>query len=128
MSQRQPSAQNANENRKELFNFFRSGASHRLLISLSLKGLAYEFRAASFSREEHPGPECKKLNPEGLVPALVYDGHTSSRLLPSLSSSKSGIPHRRFYPRRLKTSVSSFRVRHRGTDAAALPSVTHRAR
>ncbi|MBS0339850.1 MAG: maleylacetoacetate isomerase [Proteobacteria bacterium] len=58
----------------QLFNFFRSGTSHRLRIALNLKGLPYEYRAVSLPREEHLAPDFRKLNPQGLVPALVHDG------------------------------------------------------
>ncbi|SEA85815.1 maleylacetoacetate isomerase [Variovorax sp. YR216] len=58
----------------ELFNFFRSGTSHRLRIALNLKGLAYDYRAIDLPRDEHLSAEYKRLNPQGLVPALVHDG------------------------------------------------------
>ena len=58
----------------QLYNFFRSGTSHRLRIALNLKGLAHEYRAISLPREEHLQPAFKALNPQGLVPALVLDG------------------------------------------------------
>jgi len=58
----------------QLFNFFRSGTSHRLRIALNLKGLPYEYQVVSLPREEHLAPDYRKLNPQGLVPALVHDG------------------------------------------------------
>lgn len=58
----------------KLFNFFRSGTSHRLRIALNLKELAYEYVPIDLRAEQHLGTEYKKLNPQGLVPALVDDG------------------------------------------------------
>jgi maleylpyruvate isomerase len=55
----------------QLYNFFRSGTSHRLRIALNLKGLAYDYVAVDLRTEEHLGAAFKALNPQGLVPALV---------------------------------------------------------
>jgi len=57
----------------KLYNFFRSGTSHRLRIALNLKGLDYDYVAVSLGKEEHLAPAFKALNPQGLVPALVLD-------------------------------------------------------
>lgn len=56
----------------KLYNFFRSGTSHRLRIALNLKGLAVEYVAVDLRTEQHLGDEYKALNPQGLVPALVH--------------------------------------------------------
>ena len=55
----------------QIYNFFRSGTSHRLRIALNLKGLAYDYVAVDLRKNEHLGPAFKALNPQGLVPALV---------------------------------------------------------
>lgn len=55
----------------KLYNFFRSGTSHRLRIALNLKGLKYEYLPVDLRTEQHLKPEFKALNPQGLVPALV---------------------------------------------------------
>ena len=39
------------------------------------KGLAYESRYVNLLRFEHLSPEYLKLNPNGVVPTLVHDGH-----------------------------------------------------
>ena len=57
-----------------LYNFFRSGTSHRVRIALSLKGLAYEYVAVDLRKEQHASAGFKALNPQGLVPALVHEG------------------------------------------------------
>jgi maleylpyruvate isomerase len=58
----------------KLYNFFRSGTSHRLRIALNLKGLDYEYVPVDLRTEQHLGAEYRALNPQGLVPALVDDG------------------------------------------------------
>jgi maleylpyruvate isomerase len=55
----------------KLYNFFRSGTSHRLRIALNLKGLGYDYVAVDLRKNEHVGAAFKALNPQGLVPALV---------------------------------------------------------
>ncbi|BAK76861.1 maleylacetoacetate isomerase [Pseudogulbenkiania sp. NH8B] len=55
----------------KLYNFFRSGTSHRLRIALNLKGLDYQYLPVDLRSEEHLGTTFKALNPQGLVPALV---------------------------------------------------------
>lgn len=55
----------------KLYNFFRSGTSHRLRIALKLKGLPVDYVAVDLRTEQHLAPEFKALNPQGLVPALV---------------------------------------------------------
>ena len=58
----------------KLYNFFRSGTSHRLRIALNLKALAYEYAPVDLRTEQHLEAEYKALNPQGLVPALIDDG------------------------------------------------------
>ena len=57
----------------KLYNFFRSGTSHRLRIALNLKGLDYDQVAVNLPKEEHLGAAFKAINPQGFVPALVMD-------------------------------------------------------
>src|SRR5205807_10320093 len=59
----------------KLYNFFRSGSSHRLRIALNLKGLRYEYVAVDLRTAQHLRPEFKALNPQRLVPALVHEGN-----------------------------------------------------
>lgn len=55
----------------KLYNFFRSGTSHRLRIALRLKGLAVDYVPVDLRTEQHLQPSYKALQPQGLVPALV---------------------------------------------------------
>jgi maleylpyruvate isomerase len=58
----------------KLYNFFRSGTSHRLRIALRLKGLEVEYVPVDLRTQQHLRDEYKSLNPQGLVPALIHDG------------------------------------------------------
>ena len=58
----------------KLYNFFRSGTSHRLRIALNLKGLTYEYLPVDLRSEQHLNADYKALNPQGLVPTLLVDG------------------------------------------------------
>jgi maleylacetoacetate isomerase len=55
----------------QLYTFFRSSTSYRLRIALAHKGLAYEPHFVSLPKMEHKAAEFVRLNPQGLVPALV---------------------------------------------------------
>ena len=58
----------------KLYNFFRSGTSHRLRIALNLKGLPTTYVPVDLRTEQHLKDEFKAINPQGLVPALKVDG------------------------------------------------------
>ena len=57
----------------QLYNFFRSGTSHRLRIALHLKGLHTDYVAVDLRTGAHEQDAFKALNPQGLVPALQTD-------------------------------------------------------
>lgn len=54
----------------KLYNFFRSGTSHRLRIALNLKGIATDYVAVDLRVDEQTKEAFKAINPQGLVPAL----------------------------------------------------------
>ncbi|MFO6420453.1 maleylacetoacetate isomerase [Hylemonella sp. W303a] len=60
----------------KLYNFFRSGTSHRLRIALHLKGLDTEYVALDLRKEEHLQAAFKAINPQQLVPALALKDGT----------------------------------------------------
>jgi maleylpyruvate isomerase len=57
----------------KLYNFFRSGTSHRLRIALNLKGISPEYVAVDLRTEQHLQETFKAINPQQLVPALALD-------------------------------------------------------
>lgn len=56
--------------RMVLHGYFRSTASYRVRLALSLKGLAYDNVSHHLRKNEHRTPEYLAINPQGLVPAL----------------------------------------------------------
>ncbi len=54
----------------KLYNFFRSGTSHRLRIALNLKGITTDYVAVDLRVEEHLKEAFKSVNPQQFVPAL----------------------------------------------------------
>ena len=57
----------------KLYNFWRSGTSHRLRIALNLKGLSAEYLAVHLGKEGHLKDAFKAVNPQMLVHALALD-------------------------------------------------------
>lgn len=60
---------------RHLYTFFRSSTSYRLRIALAHKRLAYEPHYVSLPKMQHREPTYRELNPQGLVPLLIEDGH-----------------------------------------------------
>ena len=57
----------------KLYNFWRSGTSHRTRIALNLKGISTEYLAVHLGKNAHLSDDFKAVNPQQLVPALVLD-------------------------------------------------------
>lgn len=64
-----------------LYTFWRSSAAYRARIALHHKGLAFEAVPKKFAAQEHSAPDYLALNPQGLIPALVDDGHVIAQSL-----------------------------------------------
>lgn len=58
----------------KLYNFFRSGTSHRLRIALNLKGIPYDYAAIDLRTERHLTAQFRGINPQAMVPALEVNG------------------------------------------------------
>ena len=56
-----------------LYTFFRSSTSHRLRIALNLKNIDVNHIPVDLRVDEQSKSEYLKINPQGLVPALVVD-------------------------------------------------------
>jgi glutathione S-transferase len=57
-----------------LYHGWRSSASRRVRLCLEEKGLAYESHVVDMAKMEHHSPEFLKINPNGVIPALIHDG------------------------------------------------------
>jgi maleylpyruvate isomerase len=57
-----------------LHGYWRSGTSYRTRIALNLKGLAYEQRGVDLRAGDQGGDAFRALNPQGLVPAIAFEG------------------------------------------------------
>lgn len=64
-----------------LHDYWRSSAAYRVRIALNLKGIAYRSVTVDLSKGEQGDESYRKLNPQGLVPALEIDGHVLSQSL-----------------------------------------------
>lgn len=62
--------------RPVLHNYFRSSTSYRVRIALALKGIDYDYVAHHLRHGENRKPEFLAINPQGLVPALVWEDGT----------------------------------------------------
>ena len=59
-----------------LHNYFRSSTSYRVRIALALKGVEYRYVAHHLRHGGHHAAEYLAINPQGLVPALVWSDGT----------------------------------------------------
>lgn len=59
-----------------LHNYFRSSTSFRVRIALNLKGIGYDYVSHHLRLGRHRDPAYLAVNPQGLVPALVWEDGT----------------------------------------------------
>ncbi len=57
----------------KLFSYWRSLAAFRVRIALNLKGQSYDVVSTDLIKGEQFDPEYLKINPQGVVPALITD-------------------------------------------------------
>ena len=60
-----------------LYSYWRSSAAYRVRIALNLKGLAFQTIPVNLVRQggEQLGDAYRSINPQGLVPVLLHEGH-----------------------------------------------------
>jgi len=81
-----------------LFDYWRSSASYRLRIALESLGLSYAREAVDLLAGEQRAPEHRARNPQGLVPALLIDGHMLTQSLAIIEYLAETRPEARFLP------------------------------
>ena len=59
-----------------LHNYFRSSTSYRVRIALAMKGLDYRYVAHHLRHGGQRAPDFLEVNPQGLVPAMVWTDGT----------------------------------------------------
>jgi glutathione S-transferase len=57
-----------------LYHGWRYSDSRRERLCLEEKGVAYESHVVDMAKMEHHSPEFLKINPNGVIPALIHDG------------------------------------------------------
>lgn len=65
----------------KLYSYFRSSASYRVRIALNLKGLKAEMVPVNLLKNEQKGDDYTSLNPQGLLPTLIDEGHALTQSL-----------------------------------------------
>ena len=66
-------AKNLRDIMLKLFTYYRSVSTYRVRIALNYKGVPYQPVFIDSDRQEHRGEQYLRLNPQGLVPALIVD-------------------------------------------------------
>jgi maleylacetoacetate isomerase len=71
----------------KLYSYFRSSASYRVRIALNLKGLSYDTVPVHLLKNggEQLTEDYRKLNPDGLVPALIDEAAGDDPITQSLA-------------------------------------------
>ena len=61
----------------QLYSYWRSSAAYRVRIALNLKGLVFESIPVNLVKQggEQLGETYRAINPQGLVPVLLHEGH-----------------------------------------------------
>ena len=81
-----------------LFDYWRSSASYRVRIALESLGLPYRRISVDLLAGEQRSPEHRARNPQGLVPALLIDGHMLTQSLSIIEYLTETRPKARFLP------------------------------
>lgn len=90
------------------YTYFRSSAAFRTRIALNLKGLKHEDAYVHLRKNEQLAADYLALNPQGLVPALVHDGHVVTQSLAIIEYLDEMFPEPPLLP---KDSLGRARVR-----------------
>ena len=81
-----------------LYEYWRSSAAYRVRIALNLKGVEYESRPIDLREGAQNSPEYLAINPFGLVPMLLIDGHQLTQSLAIITYLDTRYPNRPLIP------------------------------
>jgi len=81
-----------------LYEYWRSSAAYRVRIALNLKGVDYESRPIDLREGEQDSADYREINPFGLVPMLLIDGHKLTQSLAIINYLDLRYPNRPLIP------------------------------
>ncbi len=81
-----------------LYTYFRSSAAFRVRIALNLKGVKPQQRFVHLLKQEHGAEDYRALNPQGVVPTLVHNGHAIGQSLAIIEYLEEIIPQPALLP------------------------------
>ncbi len=91
-----------------LHGYFRSSTAFRVRIALNCKAIEYDQAFHHLRKGEQRAPDYLKINPQGLVPTLIIDGHTLTQSMAILEYLEETRPEPALLP---KDAVARARVR-----------------
>lgn len=81
-----------------LYTYFRSSAAFRVRIALNLKGVKPQQRFVQLLKHEQAADDYRALNPQGVVPTLVHNGHAIGQSLAIMEYLEEIIPQPALLP------------------------------
>ena len=85
----------------ELYTYHRSVAAHRVRIVLNIKGLPCDYRFVDIVGDKLQRYQFRALNPQGLAPVLVDDGHVITQSMAIMEYLEERWPARAVLPKDL---------------------------
>lgn len=83
----------------ELYTYHRSVAAHRVRIVLNIKGLACAYRFVDIAGDKLQRYQFRALNPQGLAPVLVDEGHVITQSMAIMEYLEERWPTRAVLPK-----------------------------
>ena len=80
------------------YDYWRSSASYRVRIALNLLGLEADYRPVNLLTRAHLEDDYLKLNPQGLLPAVIIDGKTLTQSLAIIEYLDASVPDSELLP------------------------------
>lgn len=83
-----------------LYTYYRSSAAYRVRIALALKGISYESVSVHLRKNEQQVASYRALNPQGLIPTLIEDGHAIGQSLAIIDYLEETHPEPSLFPKK----------------------------